>query len=421
MTKITMSFLIAIRGLWVNKMRSILTLLGMIIGIGAVITIVSLADGLKRQITGQVESLGSNLIWFWAQPSNNQRKEQGYNQQQGGIFNIEYPPITIDEIEEIIDNAPMKVKYSPVVLSKLPVKYESEKVFSDIYGVYAEYFSLSSLGLTSGEYFTEADDKGMTRICVIGSQTAKDLFGTKDPIHQMIKIESARFEVIGVLEEKGGGFGDQPDSRIYLPYTTAQRQLIKSKDPFFCVFQVTDFNRLEDFKEEVKATMNQIRKVSDPEDEQYKLQSQTDALKELSGIIKGMVYVFGGIAAVSLLVGGIGIMNIMLVTVTERTREIGLRKAVGAKKSDILMQFLIEAIVLCLIGGVMGMALGYAGAVGLSALISKSSPELTWEASLSPMVVIVAVGIATAIGLIFGVYPASNAAKLNPIDALRYE
>ncbi len=417
MSKLIMSFKIAIRGLWTNKMRSMLTLLGMIIGIAAVITIVSLADGLKRQITGQVESLGSNLVWFFASSSANQRKEQG----QEGFRSFDTQDITLDEIEAVVKASPVKVRYSPIVQKKVAVKYKNEKVFSDVVGVYDEYFDMSNLELTSGEYFTKADVKGMTRMCVIGSQTAKDLFGDKDPIGQIIKIEGGKFEVLGMLEEKGGGFGDQPDSRIYIPYFTAQRQIFKSKDPYYAMFQVMDYTRIDDFKDEARQTMNQLRQVSHADDEEYTLQSQTDALKELGGIIKGMVYVFGGIAAVSLLVGGIGIMNIMLVTVTERTREIGLRKAVGARKSDILMQFLIEAIVLCLIGGIFGMVFGYLGAMGLSAIIAKASPDLTWEASMSPLVVFVAVGISTLIGIIFGVFPASNAARLNPIDALRYE
>lgn len=418
MSKLTMSFKIAIRGLWTNKMRSMLTLLGMIIGIAAVITIVSLADGLKRQITGQVESLGSNLVWFFPSASPNQRKEQG----QGGGFNsIETPQITLDEIEAVAKASPVKVRYSPIVQKKVAVKFNNEKVFCDVLGVYDEFFDMSNLELTTGEYFTKADTKGMTRVCVIGSQTAKDLFGEKEAIGKILKIEGGKFEILGTLEEKGGGFGDQPDSRIYVPYFTAQRQLFKSKDPFYAMFQVMDYTRIDDFKDEAKQTMNQIRRINHEDDEEYTLQSQTDALKELGGIIKGMVYVFGGIAAVSLLVGGIGIMNIMLVTVTERTREIGLRKAVGARKSDILMQFLIEAIVLCLIGGIFGMVFGYLGAIGLSALIAKASPDLSWEASLSPLVVFVAVGISTLIGIIFGVFPASNAARLHPIDALRYE
>lgn len=417
MSKLTMSFKIAIRGLWTNKMRSMLTLLGMIIGIAAVITIVSLADGLKRQITGQVESLGSNLVWFFPSPSANQRKEQG----QSGFRSFDVQDLTIAEIEAVSKASPVKVRYSPIVQKKVPVKFNNEKVFSDVFGVYDEYFDMSNLGLTSGEYFTKADVKGMTRMCVIGSQIAKDLFGDKDPIGQTLKIEGGKFEILGTLEEKGGGFGDKPDSRIYIPYFTAQRQIFKSKDPYYAMFQVMDYTRIDDFKDEAKQTMNQIRRTKDADDEEYTLQSQTDALKELGGIIKGMVYVFGGIAAVSLLVGGIGIMNIMLVTVTERTREIGLRKAVGARKSDILMQFLIEAIVLCLIGGLFGMVFGYLGAMGLSSIISKANPDLSWEASLSPLVVLVAVGISTLIGIVFGVFPASNAAKLHPIEALRYE
>lgn len=415
-----MSFVIAVRGLWSNKMRSILTLLGMIIGIAAVITIVSLADGLKRQITNQVESLGSNLVWFFPSPSVNMRREQG-SHGGGPMGQMGVDEITLEEIEKVARESPVKVKFSPIAMSTMPVKFENISVSSEIYGVYGEYFEINNLDIASGDRFSTADVKGLTRVCVIGSETATDLFKTRDPIGQQIKIGGGKYTIVGVLTTKGGGFGDNPDQRIYLPYFTAQKQIFKALNPFFSVFQVTEFNKMDDFKYESRMLMNQIRGVTDPNDEQYMFQSQTDALKELGGIIKGMVYVFGGIAAVSLLVGGIGIMNIMLVTVTERTREIGLRKAVGARKSDILMQFLIEAMVLCVIGGLFGMVFGYLGAMGISKIIANASPDLSWEASLSPMVVLLAVGIASLVGMIFGVYPASNAAKLNPIDALRYE
>ena len=417
MQKLRMSFILAIRGLWTNKMRSILTLLGMVIGIAAVITIVSLAEGLKSKITGQVEDLGSNLVWLFDSPSVNDRKEQA----RGQVRTFDVDSITLDELEIIAKASPTKVRFSPIVQRSVAIKYKNQKVFTEIMGVYAEYFDMSNLNTSDGDYFTTADVKGMRRVCLIGSGIKKDLFGNKDPIGQTLKIAGGKFEVLGTLEEKGGGFGDDPDSRIYVPYFTVQKQIFKLRDPYYSVFQVMDYTKMEDFKDETHQTMNQMRGITDPDDENYTLQSQTDALKELGGIIQGMVYVFGGIAAVSLLVGGIGIMNIMLVSVTERTREIGLRKAVGARKSDILMQFLIEAIVLCLIGGLFGMLVGYGGAYGLAALISKADPTMSWEASMSPLVVLVAVGISTLIGVIFGVYPASNAAKLHPIDALRYE
>jgi len=417
LTKWKMSFIIAARGLWLNKMRSLLTLLGIIIGIAAVITIVSLAEGLQKQITGQVEELGTNLVWLVPNMSTNQRKEQGF---QGGQM-AKMREITMEEIGDIMDYSPVELKYSPIIIGNRQIKQENEKETTEIYGVNEDYFSMSNLGLTNGDYFSKADVKGMSRVCIMGPAIAKDLFGDKDPVGKDIRIAGVKFKVTGVIEEKGGGFGDQPDRRLYIPYSTAQRQIFKQRNPFFVLFQVSEYGKMESFKEESRRVMNRRRGITNADDEDYVLQSQTDALKQLGGVIKGMVYVFGGIAAVSLLVGGIGIMNIMLVTVTERTREIGLRKAVGAKKSDILMQFLIESIVLCLIGGLFGMLLGYGGAMGISALIAKSVPELTWKASLSPMVIIYAVGISTAIGVLFGVYPASNAAKLNPIDALRYE
>jgi len=416
-TKLRMSFIIAARGLWLNKMRSMLTLLGIIIGVAAVITIVSLADGLKKQITGQVEELGTNLVWFAPNPSVNQRKEMGF----GDPHRMNIKEVTLDEIEAVVKNSPVPVRYTPVSQKTAQVKYENEKYSVDAMGIYDDYFSMSNLALTSGEYFTKADLKGMSRVCVLGAEIAKDLFGDKEPEGRSIKIEGMNFTVLGKLEVKGGGFGDQPDRRVYMPYFTAQRQLFKQKNPYYAIFQISDFSKMDDFKDEAQQTINQEREIKDPNDEDYVFQSQTDALKQLGGIIKGMVYVFGGISAVSLIVGGIGIMNIMLVTVTERTREIGLRKAVGARKSDILLQFLIESVVLCLIGGVIGMLFGYLGAQGVSSLIAKSVPDMKWEASMSPLVVVVAVGISTAIGVIFGVYPASNAAKLNPIDALRYE
>ncbi|MCX6644836.1 MAG: FtsX-like permease family protein, partial [bacterium] len=226
----------------------------------------------------------------------------------------------------------------------------------------------------------------------------------------------------GVATERGGGLGSNPDETVYVPMSVAQQRLFGMNDEItFLTLQVQTIEDVELVKEDVTRGINRVRRINDPDDENYMIMSQTDALEQFGQFVNILTMVLGGVAAVSLLVGGIGIMNIMLVNVTERTREIGLRKAIGARQVDILFQFLIESIVLCLLGGIIGMGLGYLGAMGLSALINQALPEAAWDPAISVTSVVVAVLFSTLVGVLFGVYPAANAARLDPITSLRYE
>jgi putative ABC transport system permease protein len=259
-------------------------------------------------------------------------------------------------------------------------------------------------------------------VTVLGSEAAEELFGDENPIGEDVTINNLKFKVVGVYEEKGGGLGNMPDQRAHIPVTTAQRRILGEPDEIHWItIGLNDIKDMDEAKEEVHRLLWNKRRLQDESEENFRVMSQEDALKNFGSFLNIITGVLGGIAAVSLLVGGIGIMNIMLVSVTERTREIGLRKAVGARKVDILLQFLIEAVVLCLMGGAVGIGLGYLGAMGLSALIKSGAPEAAWDPHISTWAILVALIFSSLIGIIFGVYPATAAASKDPIDALRYE
>jgi putative ABC transport system permease protein len=311
---------------------------------------------------------------------------------------------------------------SAAVQGQANVSHGRDSVSVPVEGVDDSFASVYNLKVKNGRLFTPGEITGSTPVVILGSQTAKDLFGDLDPVGQAVQIKGMRFEVIGVWKERGGGLGDNPDKQITVPLRVAQQRLFGMGDKaFFLTLQVENLADVNLIKDDIKRALNRVRRITSPDDENYGILTQTDALEQLGQFIKILTMVLGGVAAVSLLVGGIGIMNIMLVSVTERTREIGLRKAVGARQVDILFQFLIEAVVLCLLGGVIGMIVGYLGAMGLSALIRSAQPDAAWAPAISATSVTVAILFSTLIGLVFGVYPAANAARKDPIMALRYE
>jgi ABC-type antimicrobial peptide transport system permease subunit len=408
------SFKLAFRGLLVNKARSLLALLGIIIGIGAVITITALAEGLKAQVAKQIQEMGTNLVFVVPQPSaNDRRSHAGYTR----------PPLfTQRELRAIEAGLRIPVTVTAMVQDESSVAHGRESVSVPVQGVDDNYARLFNFDIAKGRMLTPGEISGGRRVAVLGWGTTKDLFGDDDPVGQYVDIGGNRFEVIGVAEEQGAGLGDDPDKTALVPLKVAQQRLFGLGDKvLFLAMQIDDLNDLDVVKEDVRRALNRVRRIDDRDDENYEVLSQTDALEQFGQFVNVLTMVLGGVAAVSLLVGGIGIMNIMLVSVTERTREIGLRKAVGARQVDILFQFLIEAIVLCLLGGIIGMGLGYGGATGLSALIRKALPEASWSPAISVLSVVVAIAFSTAVGLIFGVYPAANAARKDPIAALRYE
>jgi len=411
------SFKLAFRGLMINKARSLLTLLGIIIGIAAVITITALAEGLRVAATKQVDELGTNLIFIFPDMSDNERRSA-----QGGPGNFSPENFREREVNAIEAACRVPIRMTANAQGFETVSHGRESETVNIYGIDENYFDVFNEGIDMGRQFTPGEITGSRRVAILGSKTNEDIFGDLDPIGQTINIRRTRYEVVGVLKERGGSLGQNPNESVLVPLRVAQQTLFGLGDEVqFITVQVEHLEDVESVKEDIASGLNRVRRIADPADENYGVISQTDALESFGQFVNILTMVLGGVAAVSLLVGGIGIMNIMLVNVTERTREIGLRKAVGARQVDILFQFLIEAIVLCLLGGIFGMILGYLGAMGLSSLIKNALPEASWDPVISVSSVIVAVLFSSAIGLIFGVYPAASAARKDPISALRYE
>ena len=408
------SFRMAFRSLSANKMRSGLTMLGIIIGTGAVISLLSVGQGAQLAITEQVQSIGSNLIFVFAG-----------QMQQGQPRPANWAPLTRQDAEAIAD--PALTSYvaavAPAIDRSATATYGGESVDVSVIGTTPEYESVRSYPAQYGEFFTYGDEAVGARVAVLGAQTAKDLLGeAESAVGATIRINSILFKVVGVLEEKGGaGFGGaSADSLIIVPLSTAYDRLfsgrfLSARGRTVDIINVSavDEKSIDAAVDEITWLLRQRHDVKYEEDD-FTVTSQQDILGVFDQITNVLTIFLGAIAGISLLVGGIGIMNIMLVSVTERTREIGIRKAVGAKRSDILWQFLIESIVLSIIGGTLGILFGW----GVSAAVNTLDSFTTY---VSSQAVALAVGFSMAVGLFFGIYPASRAANLNPIDALRYE
>jgi len=411
------SFKLALRGLLINKARSMLALLGIIIGIGAVITITALGEGLRAAATEQVDELGTNLIFIFPHMSDNHRQTAAGRR---GQFDPEY--FSDREVRAIEAAARVPVMMTGQVMGSTSASVGRTSLIVQTYGVDDNYEAIFGADLEYGRFFTPAELTGGRRVTVLGHKTRNNLFDIEDPTGETINVDGHRFEVIGTLKEQGGGLGENPDESLMVPMRVGQYTLFGMGDKVqFITLQTENLDEIEMLKQDIARGLNRIRRIEESGDENYMIMTQTDALENFGQFVNVLTMVLGGVAAVSLLVGGIGIMNIMLVNVTERTREIGLRKAIGARQVDILFQFLIEAIVLCLIGGVIGMGLGYLGAKGLSILINQALPDASWDPVINMMTVLIAVVFSTMIGVIFGVYPAANAARQDPISALRYE
>ena len=411
---------VALRALSVNKLRSSLTMLGIIIGVGAVITLLSVGQGVQNLVTGQLQSIGTNLLFVV--PGNMNDSQM---QARSGSFQ----QMTLADAIAIGDpvNAPDVVAVAPELMSSAEVSYGKKTVRVNTSGVTPVYETVRNFPVTDGRFLSETDINSKARVAVIGSRIAERLFTEQGlyPLGASIKVNNVPFKVIGVLESKGGGggmMGGNQDEVVLVPLSTAHERLFQRNhnsrgEPLVSVAyaQVVSEDRMSEAADEISALLRDRHDIAFEDDDDFSVINQRD-LVAIFGQITGVLTLFlGAIAGISLLVGGIGIMNIMLVSVTERTREIGLRKAVGAKRRDILMQFLIESVVLSLIGGLLGIAIGALAAWGISQLQS----DLT--AVVTPQSIILATSFSAAVGLFFGIYPATRAARLNPIEALRYE
>jgi putative ABC transport system permease protein len=406
---LTENFRIALRALSANKLRSILTMLGIIIGVGAVVALLSIGQGATASITSQVEGLGSNMVAVI--PGRIFDEEGGAS--SASLFYEDYltlksNPINMREI-------------APGFRSMATVKFGEKSTQISVAGVTEDYADVRAYEMERGRFLDQSDNNLLSQVAVLGSQTASDLFGNLNPIGQKIKIDGVTFDVIGVLASKGSmGFGSADDI-VLVPLETGYRKLFGSQalqNGKRTLSEISISASTPDSVNNVMALATFIlRKQHDLAagvDDDFTVMSQNQFLDTLSTITTTLTIFLGAIAAISLLVGGIGIMNIMLVSVTERTREIGLRKAVGAKKSAILLQFLIETITLSVIGGMLGIMLGGGVAYIFTAL------DLI-EATLSLNTIALAFFFAVAVGLFFGIYPAARASNLRPIEALRYE
>lgn len=394
--------------LTINKMRTGLAILGIVIGIGSVIALISLGQASQQAITNQIESLGSNLLTVQpgAQNSGAVRGAAGGAQ-----------TLTLDDAKAIMTSSKITTikSVSPEFSKRSQVTYGRNNTNTQIIGVYPAYAEIRKITVSSGVFITERDETAMSKVAVIGPQVVTDLFGeSANPIGQSIRIGGQSLKVIGVTTAKGGsGFNNQDDV-IYVPLSTAQKQMFGSDYLSSISLEAKSQDVMVAAQNEVGYLLLARHKFSDPAQADFSIMSQNDILNTASQVTGTFTTLLGGIAAISLLVGGIGIMNIMLVTVTERTREIGLRKALGAKRKVIIYQFLIEAIILTLTGGIIGMLLG----IGISFVLSSL---MTLPFTISPPSIALAMGVSGVIGVLFGWYPAQKAAKLQPIEALRYE
>jgi putative ABC transport system permease protein len=408
---------IALRALTANKLRSALTMLGIIIGVGAVITLMSAGEGVSVYVEEQFRGFGSNLIFVV--PGGEEQATAG---QPGTIAGG--AELTNDDVQALRDpvRAPDVVAVSPAVQQTTLVATAKEDVVTSVEGVDPDYATIRKWFPVAGEFIREADMETRSRVAVLGQDVVEELFPDNPyPLGESIKISDVLFRVIGVMEEKGGSsFGSQDDV-VFVPLSTMQTRLVSMRSQSgelqvsTVIVEASDKDRINAATQQIATILRDQHEIDFTDEDDFTIFTQEDIISVFGNITNVLTTFLGAIAGISLLVGGIGIMNIMLVSVTERTREIGLRKAVGARRRDILWQFLLEAMTLSLFGGLVGIGLGALGSTIISSLIDG------FDAVVTPQAVILATTFSAAVGLIFGVYPARRASLLNPIEALRYE
>ena len=395
--------------LWANKSRSGLTILGIVIGIASVISMIAIGQGSQSSIESNIQSLGSNLIQInpGAQRGAGMQVSQGRGSAQ---------TLKSSDAEAIATNLSSLAKtVSPESSGQYQITAKGTNTNTRVVGSTAAYATVHNTEIDLGTFVTEQNVKGMSKVAVLGPTTRDDLFGEGvDPVGQTIKIKQMEFKVIGVTKTKGGSGFNNPDDMIYIPLTVLQKFLSGSDYLSSISVQAIDEESMDTLKQQITDLLLTRHKISDSTQADFNFQSQADILATASSITSTFTILLGSVAAISLLVGGIGIMNMMLTNVTERTKEIGLRKAIGAKRMDINMQFLTEAIVLTFIGGLFGILFGWLICVLITKFASIAT-EISWQS------VGLAFGVSAVIGIVFGYYPAQRAASMNPIEALRYE
>ena len=410
MRKLLMVLRVALKALTRNKVRSILTMLGVVIGVGAVIALVAAGEGARAQVVSQFESLGSNLLTVSPFTS--------FSFSRGGL-QTSSTELTMDDVEAIEALASSVALVAPSYSGNGTMTYAGETTSASITGVTAEYTTVNNWQLARGRFITEAENENLATVVVLGPSMVEELFGseTVNPVGETVRINRQNYEVIGVLESKGSTGPMSQDDAVMMPLRTAQIKLggAGTKLVSSISVQVRSAEEMDLAQAQLTAILRARHGLETGVQDDFRVQNQEDIVASVTETSGTFTTLLASIAAISLVVGGIGIMNIMLVSVTERTREVGLRKAVGAKRGDILLQFLAEAIVLSGIGGLIGVVMGTVAAQIITPMLGGTQALVTGES------VLLAVTVSLAIGVFFGLYPATRAARLNPIDALRYE
>lgn len=402
-------FRTAISSLWANRTRSLLTMLGVIIGVAAVIAMVAIGNGASNQMEGVLSGLGSNMVIVRPGPP----QSSGVRQASG-----ERPSLTLADINAIASESWSVEHVAPHVRANVQLINGNRNWPTGVIGTSPGYFEIQSMYAERGRLLDDDDIRTGAKTCVIGATVARQLFDGEDPVGRTLRAGSIPFEIVGVLGEKGqSAMGEDQDDVMIVPITTAQRRLVRghlSTSVGHVYVQVRDISMMDSAINEIKLLLRQRHKIADDRDDDFEIMNMTQMIESMQATTDVMTLLLGAVASISLVVGGIGIMNIMLVSVTERTREIGIRMAIGARASDIRLQFLLESMLLSLAGGAVGIAFGYAASWGVE-------NGMMWPTDVSFGAVMIAAGSACFVGILFGSWPAWKASMLRPIDALRSE
>ncbi len=396
---------VAFAGIASHKMRSFLTMLGIIVGVAAVVTMLALGEGARRQIRESISSLGTNLLYV--RPGSASRG--GVRLGAGTLQNL-----TIDDSDAIRSECPSVVEVAPYLGGGAQVKYGNKNWSTYVVGATTSYEAVNNLPIQSGSFFDETSIRTKARVAVLGSTVASNLFGDDDPVGKVVRINKVAFTVIGLVAQRGGTAWFDPDDMVIVPISTAMYRLFGY--PYLSGINVKAVSeeKMDQAMVEIEDVLRRRHKIRKGQENDFTIRSQNDVIAIYGETARTMGFLLAGIASVSLIVGGIGIMNIMLVSVAERTREIGTRIAVGARRIDILIQFVLESVVISISGGLIGVIVGLVGSYLVNVLLG-------WNTSVSPQAILLAFSFAAGVGLFFGIYPARKASMLDPIAALRYE